>query len=446
MQLKFPQILRGALRRAPPRSEIAVPDRPPRNISSREEFDDWVDDLCAGGMLSREPVTPGQAMLISTVFACIRVITAHLVQCPMRVYMLSQVEGRAVTAPALPELERMLNREPDPLFGGPHMLEYQTATMLLFGDSYSKVRRGMNGEVLGLHPVHPSRVKVARSSDGRLIYGIMERDGMMEYVDQSDMVVWRGPLSDGVRGVSTTTEAGEAVVNLALALAQSAIDYFQRGTMQRLLLRRKGDWDKDLAAKFAESWKANYGTGLDGRNTPIVIGPEWEQPYNMMTNPSDTQLLESRRESAIEIARVFGVPGILCGIENVQSGWGTGVEVVTHNFLRMTLMPIIVRFENELTRKLTPREGGYEIRLETSALLRGSSRDRATYYRAGLGGGVGDGWLSINEVRDMENLPRIDKPEYDEPYKSHGATPGEALDEALNGGGGDEREAVGGGE
>ena len=45
--------------------------------------------------------------------------------------------------------------------------------------------------------------------------------------------------------------------------------------------------------------------------------------------------------------------------------------------------------------------------------LRADSAARANYYKAALGGSGGSGWMSINDVRVKENLPRLEGAEYD---------------------------------
>ena len=146
---------------------------------------------------------------------------------------------------------------------------------------------------------------------------------------------------------------------------------------------------------------------------------------------ADSQMLESRAWAVIDIARLFGIPGILIGIEDKTSAWGTGVEVITANFLRATVGPILDRFGAELTRKLAPRNYDMFITLDRTDLLKPSAKDRAMANTTALGSGSGSGWMSVNEVREREGLEALDDPKYDEVKVGGGGSVGGMLDEAL---------------
>ena len=99
-----------------------------------------------------------------------------------------------------------------------------------------------------------------------------------------------------------------------------------------------------------------------------------------------------------------------------------GSEQITIGFVRYTLKPHLVRWEEELNRKLFRRAGPF-VEFEISGLLRGDAKAQADYYKAALGGpGSGPGWMSVNEIRSLQNLAPIDgadKPFYPDTGKTN---------------------------
>ena len=86
-----------------------------------------------------------------------------------------------------------------------------------------------------------------------------------------------------------------------------------------------------------------------------------------------------------DIYTAFGVPPIMGGDNEKTTSWGTGIEQITIGFVRYTLKPHLVRWEEELNRKLFRRAGPF-VEFEISGLLRGDAKAQADYYKAALGG------------------------------------------------------------
>ncbi len=121
----------------------------------------------------------------------------------------------------------------------------------------------------------------------------------------------------------------------------------------------------------------------------------------------DAELLESRKFQVIDIARAFGVPPHMIGATETTSSWGTGIEQQTIGFVKYTLQPYINRIEQELNRKLI-RTAKYFVEFNLDGLMRGDYKTRNEGYRIALGRAGEPGWMTINEVRRLDNLPPID--------------------------------------
>jgi HK97 family phage portal protein len=138
-------------------------------------------------------------------------------------------------------------------------------------------------------------------------------------------------------------------------------------------------------------------------------GLKWE---SLSINPDDAQMLESRAFSVEEICRFFGVPPHMIGHTEKSTSWGTGLEQQTIGFIQFTLRERLKNIESTLEEQLLSsgeRAAGMRIEFNIEGLLRGDSKARAEFYSAGLK----DKWLTINEVRALENrapVPWGDRP------------------------------------
>ena len=413
--------------------------------STDETIQTLIDALADSGTHVRLPwsiyFSVDQALCVAAVYRCTALISGNVMQCPIQVFAESREGDHVVMRPALPELQRMLNRQPHPLFSGPQMVEYATACMLLYGDGYCMVDRDGMGDVVGLKPFHPNRVEVISYAGGdRLVYRMRDRmdalGGDTRYYnrDMSEVIDWQGAMHDGIGAQSVIRKAAASAIGLHQDVEFSSHEFLNTGNMQKILLRRNtgakpGEQEvKDLERR----WREAYGGGISTRSKPVILDNGWDEPYELSINPADAQLLGTRKIAVKDILRAFGAPNVLAGDEEGVSAWGSGVAEISKNFLKHTVGQILRRFETELTRKLCPIDSPYVIRFDTSQLLRGSPSERATYMRTALGSGSSPGWMTVNEVRASEGLPPLKGEEYDTIKVSGGSSPGEALDEALD--------------
>ena len=145
-------------------------------------------------------------------------------------------------------------------------------------------------------------------------------------------------------------------------------------------------------------------------NAPCAFGANGGlDAKNISINADDAQLLEARKFQVIDIARAFGVPPHLIGETSASTSWGSGIEAMSRGFVTYTLQPHLVRIEQELHRKLFPRNTGRFVQFDRDALIEGDSAAQAAYNRAALGGpGTGQGWMTLNEVRKSKGMAPVD--------------------------------------
>ena len=120
-------------------------------------------------------------------------------------------------------------------------------------------------------------------------------------------------------------------------------------------------------------------------------------------------MLEARKFQVLDVARAFGVPGFLINESTGATSWGSGIESIGRAFVTYTLQPWLRKIEQELNRKLFPRDTGKFIEFYRDSLIEGDSAAQGAYFRLALGGpGTGDGFMSVNEIRKIKRMAPVE--------------------------------------
>jgi hypothetical protein len=146
-----------------------------------------------------------------------------------------------------------------------------------------------------------------------------------------------------------------------------------------------------------EKWRGKGYTGA-------ILLDEGMNYSRTMINPDDAQFLETRKFQLSEVARIFNIPNHL--LRDLEKSSFNNISEQSIDFLRYTMSPWLMRWEQELNRKLlTPeqRQGLY-FKFQTGGLLRGTQTERYEAYASG----INNGWMTRNEVRAYEELNPID--------------------------------------
>ena len=365
-----------------------------------------------GGGSFGPAVTDSSALQVGTVFACLSKLGGAVSQLPLHEYR-SRPEREMVT-PATP-LWWLLNESPEPSWTASAWKQWIVRCVKLRGDQHTEIlRRG--ADVVGLRVHHPDAVVAARVN-GRLRYACRHPDTQEIYgVDQDDMLHFTGFGFDGVASMSAIKWAARNAIATELGAAKYIGKTITEGGMPRVALEYPASLNPNDAAALRESFAAIYGQGEGGR-LPLVLA-NGGKAHELSISPVDMELLASRRLDKQTICEVMGVPPIIIGDSEKTSSWGTGVEQILLAWVKFDLAPMLTGWEEELNRKLFRRAGRF-VEFNLGALLRGDSKAQSDSFRAALGGpGTGDGWMSVNEVRRLLNLPKLDDPANDQPFRA----------------------------
>lgn len=154
-------------------------------------------------------------------------------------------------------------------------------------------------------------------------------------------------------------------------------------------------------SKVRDSWNAAFaGSGNSHR---VVVLEEGLNYTPISISPNEAQFLETGKFQIDEIARIFRVPPHMVGYLEKPSF--SNIEQQSLEFVKYTLEPWIVRWEQSISRSLLSKskKGSYLVKFNVDGLLCGDYASRMSGYATARQ----NGWMSANDIRELENLDRI---------------------------------------
>lgn len=265
----------------------------------------------------------------------------------------------------------------------------------LRGNGYARIDRDARGEAVALWPMPADQVMPYLLADGTMVYQYRVDDDLA--VLSADNVLHLKGLGNGTTGLSKL-EYMRATTDEAAKAQYSAARLFGSGGKPSGILMLdhvlNPEQRKSIRERFAE-----MAAGSIARLYVLEANMKYQQ---LSLSPEDQQLLETRQFSVEEVCRWFDVPPVLVHHSNVTT-WGSGVAEIVSGFHKFTVRPLLVSIEQAVRRRvLTPAQRSrLTVEFSFDALLRGDPAARATFYASG----AQNGWLTRNEIRQLENLP-----------------------------------------
>lgn len=350
-------------------------------------------------------VTAETALYVSTVLACARVYMNGTAQVPFR---LMQVTGNKRMPAADKELGKLLTRKPNPWQTSYEFRETITLHAMLTGNAYVFVNRvGMARDIRELIPLEPKRVEVKRRPDMTLEYKVSNENGASQ-VFSSD-AIWhiRGPSWNSWLGLEIIKLAREAV-GLAITLEQAQSEFQKNGAQTSGVLATKDKLSPERF-EYLSAWMDKHLPGGERFGKPMIVDDEAEYT-NRSFSAVDQQLVESRKMQIEEICREFGVMPIMVGYSDKTATYASSEQMFLAHVVH-TLSPWYKRIEESADANLLTeedRDAGYYTKFFPNALMRGAAKDRSEFYKNALGDTQRPGYMTRNEVRELEDLNPVD--------------------------------------
>jgi HK97 family phage portal protein len=388
-----------------------------RNSSSMtlSDFNDWVNanDIYSFG--------ESNAMQVSAIYACVALIGGAVSSIPLEFYRRDAAGHREKFTP---DLWYLFNEQPFPAWNAATAWEYSMQSLLLRGDSFWRIHRAsrLSPVITGFEPLHPATVYVWRSGD-RLRYRVtpqpsqlmqptaghqmVEMSGAIPPIelDQDDILHVPGPGFNGLRGLSQVTSSLMLAGNTAKAADKFTSSFFANSARPDFVLESDTKMDAQQIAQLRDQWEQLYAGASKAWKPAVLTGGLKVKPVTLSSH--DAQLLETRKFTVNEICRVFGVPPHMVGHMEGTTAWGTGIEQMSLGFSKFTLQRHLRKIEQEINRKVF-RTAARFCAFDVTGLERGDFKTRMEGYRVALGRAGEPAWLTVNEVRKLENLPPVD--------------------------------------
>ncbi len=366
--------------------------------TSGSQLYEWM----TGGNISHAgpAVTERTAMGIGAVYACVGLIGGAISSLPLQIYRRTENGRERINH----DIWWLLNEQPCACMSAAVMWEFLAWSLLLHGDAFAIIQR-QGPKIIGLEPVHPLSVTVHEVEE-RLVYTVVDNDETL-VLDQDDMLHIPGLGFDGKRGLSPLRYAARQTFGLALAAEEYSARFFSNGARPDYVITTENKMDSEQQRLFRESWMARYA-GLQNAHIPALLTGGGAEVKSLTLSPEEAQLMATRNFQATDVARIYGVPPHMIGITEKTTSWGSGIEQQGIGFVKYTLQRHLVKIEQEINRKLFRRSLQLFAEFNTAGLERGDYKGRNEGYRIAAGRAGEPGWMTINEIRKLENLPPID--------------------------------------
>ena len=356
-----------------------------------------------GSSSAGKAVTERSAMQMTAVYACVRILSEAIAGLPLHLYQYNEGGGKekAVNHP----LYRLLHDEPNPEMSSFVFRETLMTHLLLWGNAYAQIIRNGKGEIVALYPLMPNKMSVNRDSNGRLYYEYMRATeeapimkGSTVRLSPTDVLHIPGLGFDGLVGYSPIAMAKNAI-GLAIATEEYGSKFFANGAQPSGVLEHPGTL-KD-PSRVRDSWQSTFGGS--GNANKVAVLEEGMKYTPISISPEQAQFLETRKFQINEIARIFRVPPHMVG--DLEKSSFSNIEQQSLEFVKYTLDPWVVRWEQSIQRTLLrPEEKrDYFVKFNVEGLLRGDYQSRMNGYATARQ----NGWMSANDIRELENLDRI---------------------------------------
>jgi len=352
---------------------------------------DWFKE--SGNRTAGTYVNQDNATSIGAVYAAVKLYADTVASLPWGAYIRNDGERKPVARPRWMDTPVPNN----PNFTGFELRHRIVSSLLIDGNAFLLAIRDSNDAVVEVRVLDPRKVEIHRAEDGSPEYRITTSEGHLVLTANDIVHIPLFAYGENDRGLSPV-EHHKVTLGLASATQLYGAKFYEQGAAPSGIIRVPGDLNADQAEQLRSSFGRKH-EGVDKMHRVAVLtgGADFTQ---MSAKISDLQLVETMHWSVEAIARIYGVPLHMLQYPGGSTSYSS-VEVISIEWLRLGLGPLIARIESGLQRLIIGQTTFVKFNLE--ALLRPTTRERYDSYAIALN----NGWLSINEIRQLEDRPNI---------------------------------------
>lgn len=357
------------------------------------------DNLDDGGFRQGDVyVSPETSMKLAAVYACIYVLSSTLAQMPLHVMRKS---ANKVEQGKDHPVFYLLHDEPNTWQTSYKWRELKERHVLGWGNGYTRIKRSRRGEVVSLDACMPWETSLINTG-GRYTYGLYSEDGNFA-VSPDDMIHIRALGNNQKMGLSPILQHAETI-GMGMSGQQYTSNFFGGNARPAGIVSVKSALNNESWVRLKEMWQKATQALRSQENKTLLLPADLD--YKALTvSPVDAQLIDLMKLNRSQIAGIFNVPAHM--INDLEKATFSNITQQSIQFVRHTVMPWIVNWEQELNRRLfttVERKAGYYVRFNLAGLLRGTPQERAQFYHFA----ITDGWMSRNEARAFEDMNPVD--------------------------------------
>jgi HK97 family phage portal protein len=364
------------------------------------------------------PVDPDTARKFSAVWQAVYLISTQTASFPLCTYE-RQTNGNKKKL-VNDRAYYILHTQPNPEMTAIIQRETLCSHLLLWGNAYAEIERNNDGSPRHIWLLPPWRVQPQRNAFGQLEYKLTLENGGSVIIPAADMIHVPYISKDGIKGMSVI-EAARDNIGTGLAMDRFSGRSLKNGIVTSGVI----EFPKELKKPTPEQMEAirkGYEDRQAGPNNAARVMLLWEGAQYKQAGMSlkDAQFVDQKQFTISDVARWFNIP--LSKLRSLEDGSSyASVEMQNQEFIDDTLKPLLIRFEQEYTRKLFPAvedlngaliQDSRFVEHNVDGYLRGNASERADVNVKYLQAGV----ITVNEVRALENKEAFEGEQYDKPY------------------------------
>lgn len=352
-------------------------------------------------------VTAQKALAVPMVWSCVKILSEATSGLPLKLYEDSGDRRQLVDRR---DRQQRLLRKPNPYITRLNFLKFVVANLALRGNAYAIIERNDAGEWIGTVPLVTDETRpITDEPDVDLIYET-SIGGVRTLVSPENMLHFKLFTADGVVGMSPVEHLAETM-GLALAAQDWAARFMRKGGVSGGYVIYEQFLTKEQQAQVMEKFPDIRKEDANSLGSwGVLQGNPKIVPAGL--SQKDAQFIETQQFQEEAIAGIWGVPLWLANRASKTSIMGSNLEQQLRGFTTFGLDPYLKAIQDEFNDKIWGDTDRF-IEFTAEGLLQADSTGRSSYYQSALGGSGGTGWMSVNEVRRLENMEPLPGDEYD---------------------------------
>lgn len=333
-----------------------------------------------------ETATSNNALTFASVYACVQAIADDMAAMPLQAFKSTDNKRERVREHAADYvLTKRTNRNMNPF----NWKKLVLTDLLTYGNHYSLIAFGSDGQVQELIPLNAAATKVYQDSNTNEIFYRTTHHNETKDLLNYEVFHVRNMSKDGIEGISPILTLKDNIESNASAdmLNHSLVS---SGGVPKGIIKVAASLGTDAKEKVKAEWKkVNSGNAVG----VLDSGMDFQ---SLGQSIQEMEWLKGQKFNLEMISAVFKVP--LHRINQLDRATFSNIEHQSLEYYKNTLLPLARMIEEEINFKLfSDREikQGYYVKFNFDAILRPDSITRATVQEVNYR----NGFKTLNDIR-----------------------------------------------